>query len=62
VFDGPEDYHHRINDPELSIDESSMLFMRNVGPLGFPGGWNNIFLIYGPFLFETESSCGYPDI
>jgi dihydroxy-acid dehydratase len=37
VFDGPEDYHHRIDDPELAIDESTMLFMRGAGPKGYPG-------------------------
>src|SRR5258708_10331445 len=37
VFDGPEDYHHRINDPKLPIDENSILFIRNAGPVGYPG-------------------------
>jgi dihydroxy-acid dehydratase len=37
VFDGPEDYHHRIEDPELKIDEDCLLFMRGAGPLGYPG-------------------------
>jgi dihydroxy-acid dehydratase len=37
VFDGPEDYHHRIDDPELGVDESSVLVMRGAGPLGYPG-------------------------
>jgi dihydroxy-acid dehydratase len=37
VFDGPEDYHHRIDDPSLQIDESTMLFMRGAGPIGYPG-------------------------
>ncbi|CAN5735257.1 IlvD/Edd family dehydratase [soil metagenome] len=37
VFDGPEDYHARIDDPALAIDEASMLFMRGVGPIGYPG-------------------------
>lgn len=37
VFDGPEDYHNRINDPTLQIDKHSMLIMRYSGPLGFPG-------------------------
>lgn len=38
VFDGPEDYHHRIDDPSLNIDENSMLFIRGTGPIGYPGG------------------------
>ncbi len=37
VFDGPEDYHHRIDDPSLAIDASTMLFVRGVGPIGYPG-------------------------
>jgi len=37
VFDGPEDYHHRIDDPSLQIDENTMLFIRGVGPIGYPG-------------------------
>jgi dihydroxy-acid dehydratase len=37
VFDGPEDYHHRIDDPALGIDEYSVLFMRGVGAIGYPG-------------------------
>lgn len=38
VFDGPEDYHHRIDDPSLNIDEFTLLFMRGTGPIGYPGG------------------------
>jgi dihydroxy-acid dehydratase len=37
VFDGPEDYHHRIDDPSLQIDQHTMLFIRGVGPVGYPG-------------------------
>ena len=37
VFDGPEDYHHRIDDPSSGIDESSLLIMRGAGPIGYPG-------------------------
>jgi len=37
VFDGPEDYHHRIDDPSLKIDANTMLFVRGVGPIGYPG-------------------------
>ena len=37
VFDGPEDYHHRIDDPSLKIDENTLLFIRGVGPVGYPG-------------------------
>ncbi|MCR4282177.1 MAG: dihydroxy-acid dehydratase family protein [Bauldia sp.] len=38
VFEGPEDYHRRIEDPSLNIDEHSMLFIRGTGPIGYPGG------------------------
>ena len=37
VFEGPEDYHARIDDPELSVDESCMLVIRGCGPIGYPG-------------------------
>jgi dihydroxy-acid dehydratase len=37
VFDGPEDYHSRIDDPALAIDEHTVLFIRGVGPIGYPG-------------------------
>jgi len=38
VFDGPEDYHARIDDPTLDIDEHCVLFMRGTGAIGYPGG------------------------
>ncbi|WP_117196231.1 IlvD/Edd family dehydratase [Rhizobium terrae] len=38
VFDGPEDYHARIDDPAEGIDEHTILFMRGAGPVGYPGG------------------------
>ena len=37
VFDGSEDYHARINDPKLEIDERTILVIRGAGPLGWPG-------------------------
>ena len=37
VFDGPEDYHKRIDDPKLEIDANCVLFIRGVGPVGYPG-------------------------
>lgn len=37
VFDGPEDYHHRIDDPALGLSENSILIMRGTGPIGYPG-------------------------
>ncbi len=38
VFDGPEDYHARIDDPALGVDERSILVIRGTGPIGYPGG------------------------
>ncbi|MEQ8399750.1 MAG: IlvD/Edd family dehydratase [Roseitalea porphyridii] len=38
VFDGPEDYHARIDDPAEGIDENTILVMRGAGPIGYPGG------------------------
>jgi dihydroxy-acid dehydratase len=38
VFEGPEDYHDRIEDPALGIDDKSILVIRNSGPVGYPGG------------------------
>jgi len=37
VFDGPEDYHRRIDDPALAIDVGTILVIRGVGPIGYPG-------------------------
>ena len=38
VFDGPEDYHARIDDPAEGVDENCILVMRGTGPKGYPGG------------------------
>ena len=37
VFEGPEDYHRRIDDPALGITPDTLLFMRGAGPIGYPG-------------------------
>ena len=37
VFDGPEDYHRRIDDPAVGITSATLLFMRGAGPIGYPG-------------------------
>src|SRR6201994_537880 len=37
VFDGPEDYRRRIEDPSLDVDEHSILVVRGAGPVGYPG-------------------------
>ena len=38
VFEGPEDYHARVDDPALGIDERTLLVVRGTGPVGYPGG------------------------
>jgi xylonate dehydratase len=37
VFEGSEDYHHRVNDKSLNMDENSILVIRGAGPVGWPG-------------------------
>ena len=37
VFEGPEDYHKRINSKKLKVDENSILIIRGCGPVGYPG-------------------------
>ena len=37
VFEGPEDYHERIEDPDLGVEDQSVLIIRNAGPVGYPG-------------------------
>ena len=37
IFEGPEDYHDRINDADLEIDDKTVLFIRGVGCVGYPG-------------------------
>ena len=37
VFENIEDYHERIDDPDLDVDEDSVLVLKNVGPIGYPG-------------------------
>jgi dihydroxy-acid dehydratase len=37
VFDGPEQYHAAIDNPELGVDERTILVIRGVGPIGYPG-------------------------
>jgi dihydroxy-acid dehydratase len=37
VFDGPEDYHAKIDDPALAVTQQDILVMRGTGPVGYPG-------------------------
>ncbi|WP_198598242.1 IlvD/Edd family dehydratase [Mangrovicella endophytica] len=60
VFDGPEDYHHRIDDPSLGIDEHCVLFMRGAGPIGYPGAAEVVNMRAPSYLLEkgiTSLAC-----
>lgn len=52
VFEGPEDYHDRIDDPDLAIDENTFLFIRNVGPKGYPGAAEVVNMRPPTYLIE----------
>ena len=54
VFDGPEDYHARIDDPELDIDESSILIMRGAGPIGYPGASEVVNMRAPAYLIQKD--------
>ena len=60
VFDGPEDYHHRIDDPATGITERSILFMRGAGPIGYPGAAEVVNMRPPSYLIEkgvTAIAC-----
>jgi dihydroxy-acid dehydratase len=52
VFEGPEDYHARIDDPTLGLDESSMLVIRGAGPIGYPGSAEVVNMRPPAYLIE----------
>ena len=52
VFDGPEDYHAHIDDKKLDIDENTILFIRGVGPLGYPGAAEVVNMRAPNYLLE----------
>jgi dihydroxy-acid dehydratase len=52
VFDGPEDYHARIDDPGLALDEQSVLVIRGVGPVGYPGAAEVVNMRAPDYLLE----------
>ncbi|MFN0193940.1 MAG: IlvD/Edd family dehydratase [Aestuariivirga sp.] len=54
VFDGPEDYHAKIDDPKLGIDENTVLFIRGVGPLGYPGAAEVVNMRAPNYLLEKN--------
>ena len=52
VFDGPEDYHANIDNPKLEVDENTILFIRGVGPLGYPGAAEVVNMRAPTYLLE----------
>ena len=59
VFDGPEDYHTRIDDPALAIDASTLLVMRGAGPIGYPGA-AEVVNMRAPGYLLREGISGLP--
>jgi dihydroxy-acid dehydratase len=60
VFDGPEDFHARVDNPAENIDETCILFMRGTGPKGYPGGAEVVNMRAPAYLLErgiTELPC-----
>ena len=57
VFEGPEDYHHRIDDPALKIDEHCVLFIRGTGPIGYPGGAEVVNMQPPAALIKEGRAC-----
>lgn len=50
----PEDYHANIDNPELGIDENTILFIRGVGPLGYPGAAEVVNMRAPSYLLKEE--------
>jgi dihydroxy-acid dehydratase len=61
VFDGPEDYHARIDDPALKITPETLLFMRGAGPIGYPGA-AEVVNMRAPAYLITEGVHALPCI
>ena len=60
VFDGPEEFHARVDNPAENIDENCILFMRGTGPKGYPGGAEVVNMRAPAYLLErgiTELPC-----
>ena len=60
IFDGPEDFHKRIDQPGLKITENSILVMRGSGPIGYPGGAEVVNMRPPDYLIKkgiTELAC-----
>lgn len=61
VFEGPEDYHARIDDPALNITPETLLFMRGTGPVGYPGA-AEVVNMRAPAYLITEGVHALPCI
>ncbi|HWU01709.1 MAG TPA: dihydroxy-acid dehydratase, partial [Novosphingobium sp.] len=61
VFDGPEDYHHRIDDPAVGITQQTLMFMRGAGPIGYPGA-AEVVNMRPPAYLITEGVSALPCI
>ena len=61
VFDGPEDYHHRIDDPATGITSDTLMFMRGAGPIGYPGA-AEVVNMRPPAYLITEGISALPCI
>ncbi|SNS81963.1 IlvD/Edd family dehydratase [Sphingopyxis indica] len=61
VFDGPEDYHRRIDDPALGITRETLMFMRGAGPIGYPGA-AEVVNMRPPAYLITEGVSALPCI
>ena len=61
VFDGPEDYHARIDDPATGITADTLLFMRGAGPIGYPGA-AEVVNMRPPAYLITEGVSALPCI
>ncbi|MEE4451167.1 IlvD/Edd family dehydratase [Novosphingobium resinovorum] len=61
VFDGPEDYHHRIDDPAMGITADTLMFMRGAGPIGYPGA-AEVVNMRPPAYLITEGVSALPCI
>lgn len=60
VFEGPEDFHHRIDDPSLEVDADCILVIRGTGPKGYPGGAEVVNMRPPDYLIRkgiTELPC-----
>ncbi|MDX3900015.1 MAG: IlvD/Edd family dehydratase [Sphingobium sp.] len=61
VFDGPEDYHARIDDPSVGITPDTLMFMRGAGPIGYPGA-AEVVNMRPPAYLITEGVSALPCI